>query len=176
MGEAGTETVTRLRDTIRNVAPDWHVETWLVSERYRQQMATPRFLGTLVTGSAVLSICLALAGVYALVAQVSRERSGELSIRTALGARPRHLVNLVTRDVLIAAAIGTVGSIGLSWLAIGLLRPFLFGVSEHPIATWMGVAGGVFVVTFATSWVPARRAALEAWRHPEFKELSRIYR
>ena len=102
-----------------------------------------------------------------------RRPLGELSIRTALGAPPRNLIGLVTRDVLIAAAVGTVGSIGLSWVGVGLIRPFLFGVSEYAARTWIAVAVCVFASALATSWIPARRAALHAWHHPALKELSR---
>jgi hypothetical protein len=80
---------------------------------------------------------------------------------------------LVTRDVLIAAAVGTVGSVGLSWLGVGLIRPFLFGVSGHAAGTWIAVAVCVFAGALAMSWIPARRAALHAWHHPALKELSR---
>src|SRR5262249_60277575 len=88
-------------------------------------VASPRFYTFLLILFAVLALILALVGVYGLMAYSVAERTNELGIRMALGARPRDVMRLVVRQglqlILFGLAVGLAGSYALTRLIKSLL-------------------------------------------------------
>ena len=119
----------------------------------------PRRLATnVLSGFAVLSLILALLGIYAVMSYVVGQRTKELGIRVALGAQRGALAGMVLRDGAVLALSGLgIGAIALVGLG-RLLQSLLYGVSVFdPVAIGAGVAllGGI---TLLACWFPARRA------------------
>jgi len=121
-------------------------------------MAHPRFCMVLFTLFGGVALVLATVGVYGLTAYSVSQRSHELAIRTALGARPASVIGLVLRTGIRLAEIGIgVGLAGV--LAVGrLLRALLFDVSPADPLTLSAAALLLGAVALAASWIPARRA------------------
>lgn len=124
----------------------------------RRTLAEPRFYSTLMASFGLLALILAAAGMYASMLYIVRQRSREMGIRVALGARPADIARMVVggagRLALIGLVIGGFGAVALG----NVLRSLLFGVSPlDPVA--FGTAGLVLVVTaLAAAYLPARRA------------------
>jgi ABC-type antimicrobial peptide transport system permease subunit len=107
---------------------------------------------------ALLSFLLTLAGIFAVLSYTVRERTRELGIRMALGARRAHLIAMVLRQafttVLIGMVFGVVGSLLLS----RSLSSLLFGVSPADAVSF-AVAAGMFVpAALLASYWPAKHA------------------
>lgn len=107
---------------------------------------------------AVISALLAFGGLHALVSFMMVQRTHEIGIRIALGARRSHIVGMVLGEGARLAAVGT--SIGLA-AALGLahlLARLLFGVPPLDPFSYGAAALGLSAITLAAAYLPARRA------------------
>ncbi|HSE97127.1 MAG TPA: FtsX-like permease family protein, partial [Blastocatellia bacterium] len=86
------------------------------------------------------------------------QRTHEIGIRVALGARPGDIMRLVLGQGIVLAAAGIVIGIAASFGLTRVLQSFLFKVSATDPFTFVGVAGMLFLVAVAACLLPARRA------------------
>lgn len=123
-------------------------------------IAPQRFNALLLAVFAFLAIFLAAVGIYGVLAFAVGQRTRELGIRVALGARPADLVRMVVRRGLALAvagvALGAAGALALS----RFLESLLFAVRPGDPEVFAGVASLVVAVALAASYLPARRAGL----------------
>jgi len=125
-------------------------------------MALPFFparaTGLLLGASGVLAAVLTAIGLFGVIAYVVSQRTHEIGVRMALGARDTDVLRLVMRQGLFVTLAGL--SIGLVGAIAGarLLAPLLYGIGANDPATLAGVALGVTVVAMLACYVPARRA------------------
>lgn len=106
-----------------------------------------------------LAIALAAVGLYGVVAYLVSQRTREMGIRIALGARPRQVGALIVAQSLRLTLVGVALGLVLSLFAAYALRSFLFGISPFD-ATSFGIAGAAWiVVAMLASAIPARSAA-----------------
>jgi putative ABC transport system permease protein len=122
-------------------------------------VAQPRLTAQLVLGFALLALAMAVVGVYGVMAYLVSQRSHELQIRMALGARREDIFRLVMgqglRLVLAGVAVGTALS-----LAFGrLLESLLFRTAPTDLATHLGAALLLVAAALLACGVPAWRAA-----------------
>jgi putative ABC transport system permease protein len=120
--------------------------------------AQPRVTTWLFGSFAVLALLLAAIGVYGVLAYLVAQRTREIGVRLALGARPGSVRSLVVgqslRLSLWGVAIGAVGALA----AAPALQSQLFGVTPRDPATLAGVAVALLAIALLASYVPARRA------------------
>ena len=121
-------------------------------------VAAPRFRTLLLGIFAGLAVCLAMAGVYGVMAYVVGQRANEIGLRMALGASPRDVMGLVLRHGLTLAAIGLAIGLAGSFAATRLLTKMLFEVKPTDPLTYVAVAALLGVVALLASYIPARRA------------------
>jgi putative ABC transport system permease protein len=107
---------------------------------------------------AVLAIVLASVGLYGIVATAASARTRELAIRAAVGAAPRSLLFLISRQALGAAALGVIIGIAASTVATRGLAAFLFEVESGDPTTLATVGAALLAVAALATYVPARRA------------------
>ena len=111
-------------------------------------------------GSRVSSLAFVLAsiGLYGVIAYSVGQRTHEIGIRVALGARAVDVMNLVLRGglnlALIGIAIGLAGAFALT----RLMKSLLFGVTPTDAVTFASVSVGVIAVALLACYIPARRA------------------
>lgn len=113
----------------------------------------------LISVFAGVAAMLAAIGLYGVLATVVRQRTGEIGIRMALGARPRAILAAVIGDGLKLSAAGI--AIGVA-AALGITRAMaslLVGVTAHDPRTYLGAAAIFLAVSAAACSIPARRAA-----------------
>ena len=105
-----------------------------------------------------LALALAAIGLYGVLAVMVAQRTHELGIRMALGARPADVSRLVVVNgvslTLGGVAVGVVGAILLS----SLFGKLLYGVAPTDIPTYLAVGAALVFVSFVAAFVPARRA------------------
>jgi putative ABC transport system permease protein len=121
-------------------------------------VASQRFNMVLLGIFAVLALILAAVGIYGLTAYAVSQRTHEIGIRVAVGARQRDVLELVLREgaklALLGIAIGTAAAFALTRLMASLL----FDVKPTDPVTFGGVAVFLGLVALAACYLPARRA------------------
>ena len=116
----------------------------------------PMLLLTLFAG---VAFALAAIGVYGVVSYLVSQRTREMGIRVALGARKRELVMLVVGRALGPIVSGLVmGAVG-AMLSAGILSTLLYGVSPSDPSVIAGIIAALGTTAIVASWIPARRAA-----------------
>jgi putative ABC transport system permease protein len=117
-----------------------------------------RFVLVLLGGFAAVALLLAAVGTYGVVAFAAGQRTREVGVRVALGARPADVFGLVVRQGMTLAAVA-VGLGVLASLALGrVMENLLFGVGARDPLTLATVAAGLLLTAFAASALPALRA------------------
>lgn len=110
-------------------------------------------------GLGVVALLLALLGIYGVTAFGVAQRTREIGVRVALGARPAQVLGLVLRHGVALAGVGVVCGGIAAVGATRLLRSLLYGVSPADGPAFGVAAGLLLLAAVAASWVPARRAA-----------------
>ena len=123
-----------------------------------ESVAAPRFRTLLLGVFAGVALILAGVGIYGVISYAVSQRTQEIGIRMALGARATDVLKLVVKGgmmlVLIGVAIGLAGAFALT----RLLTTLLFGVTPTDAATFATVSAGLIVVALLACFIPARRA------------------
>ena len=113
----------------------------------------------LITVFGGLALVLASVGIYGVIAYWVSQRTREVGIRVALGARRSDILGLVMGQGLRLSAIGIALGIPFALGAGLVLRSLLYGVGVVDPAVLVGVATGFFGVALFAAFIPARRAA-----------------
>src|ERR1700730_747158 len=137
--------------------PVFNVKT--MDEHIAVTVAAPRFNTTLLAIFAVVALILTIVGLYGVMSYAVAQRTNEIGIRMALGARFTDVLTLVFKQgmilVLIGEAIGLAGAFALT----RLIRGLLFGVTPTDLSTFVAVAAILAAVALLATFIPARRAA-----------------
>jgi putative ABC transport system permease protein len=126
----------------------------------RQSVAGPQLYAAVVGAFALVSLVLAVIGIYSVLAYSVRERRRELGIRVALGAREGQVVGMVVGQGLRLALIGLCLGFAIALVGGRVLATLLYGVRPDDPPTYEAVSVALIAVAVLASWLPARRAAV----------------
>jgi putative ABC transport system permease protein len=136
--------------------PIYNVKT--MEEYLSASVAEPRLNMTLLAVFAGVALVLAAVGIYGVISYSVTQRTHEIGVRMALGARPGDVLRMVVRQAMALALVG----VGIGLLAaFGLTRwieSLLFEVSATDTMTFVAIPLILIGVALAASFVPARRA------------------
>ena len=107
---------------------------------------------------ALLALVLACVGIYGVISCVVGDRTREIGVRMALGARRADVLLLILGHGAKMALAGIAAGAACAWGLTRLMSSQLFGVTAHDPLTFVGVSGVLLVVALAACWVPAWRA------------------
>lgn len=155
-----TQMIHTLRSVVAGIDPQLALDPVQPMAQAISAVEAPRRFNTvLITAFATAALLLAAMGIYAVIAFDVSERTQEIAVRMALGARRRHIARLVlssgARIAAAGCALGFLGSLGVSHL----VGTFLFGVSAtNPFIYTAGICL-VLALALLASTIPALRAA-----------------
>lgn len=122
-------------------------------------MASQYILTALLMAVGFLALCLAAAGIYGVVSYVVVQRTSEIGVRMALGARPSAVRRMIVSQGAWPVIGGCVLGLPLATLiALPMARAFAFITVSDP-TTYIAVMGSIALVALAACYLPARRAS-----------------
>jgi ABC-type antimicrobial peptide transport system permease subunit len=130
-----------------------------MEEVYRRSMARGSFTLVMIAIAGGMALLLGIVGIYAVISYSVSQRTREMGIRIALGARQSTLKMMVVRHGMFLASVGI--ALGLV-AAAGLTRflsSFLFEISPVDPLTYCVVSAGLLAAAAAASYIPAHRAS-----------------
>jgi ABC-type antimicrobial peptide transport system permease subunit len=137
--------------------PVFHART--LDTHVEDAVAEPRLYAVLFAAFATTALVLAAVGVYGVVALAVGQRTREIGVRMALGARVSDVVRLVVRQALRPIGLGVLLGLVAALGASRLLASLLFGVSPKDLPTFVLAPLFVGMVGLLAAWAPSRRAA-----------------
>jgi putative ABC transport system permease protein len=124
-----------------------------------QSLGNASLSANLVLAFAVLSLLLASVGLYGVLSYLTTQRTGEIGVRMALGARPRQVLRLMLGDGLRPALYGLVLGLAISVGAVRLIQSMLYGTRPLDPAIFAAVAATMLSVAALACLVPAWKAS-----------------
>jgi ABC-type antimicrobial peptide transport system permease subunit len=106
-----------------------------------------------------LALVLAALGTYAVLSYIVSQRTREIGLRLAIGARPQDIVRAMLGHSARLTATGVLVGLAAAAVTTRLLTTLLFGVTPLDVRTLLGVAALLAAVALIASYVPTRRAA-----------------
>lgn len=142
----------------RSVDPKLFPEVQLMKNAFQEKLGTAANVAVAVSLLGSVSLFLACLGIVGLVAYAVSQRTQEIGIRMALGAKPSHVLSVVLQQFSIPVGTGLIVGAGLAAALSRILRQELYGVSNlDPIAYLAAI--GIFVAVAAlAALLPARQA------------------
>jgi predicted permease len=159
-GAGAAENLTNtVRSAVQSLDPNlalFRVRT--VRQIVAESMQDTSYEAALLGAMAALAMVLASVGTYGVMSYVVGQRTNEIGIRMALGARPMEIMAMVLRDVFVV--VGTGIAFGLVGAAAGakVLKSLLAGVAPFDPATYLSVSLLLALVAVVACLVPVRRA------------------
>jgi len=149
----------QIRHEIQSIDPGLPVfNVTSMSNILDRSLASRRFSADLVGGFAGLAVLLASIGIYGLLAYMVGQRSREIGIRMALGARRDDILRMFLRKGVALAGVGIVAGLVFSASTASMMASLLYGVRPHDPAVFLIVPLLLLAVAALASYLPARRA------------------
>jgi predicted permease len=151
--------VPAAREIVQRMNPDLVPEFSLSEELFSTSIAQRRFNLVMLGVFGGAALLLAVTGVYGAIAFNVAQRTREIGVRIALGARGPSVVRLVMRRSLSIASIGIVAGLAAALGAAQLIDSLLYGVPAHDPAAYGVAALALLAAAAAAASIPAMRAA-----------------
>lgn len=144
---------------VHRVDPDQAVsDLQTMDSVFSDSVSAPRFQLVLLLVFAGIALALAIIGVYGVVSYSVTQRTQEIGIRVALGARAGDVIQMVLQEAVLLAGVAVVLGLSGAFALTRLLQSLLFEVTPTDPVTLGVVATAVLFVAVASAFVPVRRA------------------
>jgi putative ABC transport system permease protein len=148
-----------VRREVQGIDPDQPVADVKTMEQWLETaVAAPRYRTALLALFALVALVLASTGIYGVMSYSVTQRTHEIGVRMALGARRLDVLKLVVRQgmtlVVVGVGLGLLGAFALT----RVMSTLLFGVTAKDPMTFVAVAALLTLVAFVACYLPARRA------------------
>jgi predicted permease len=149
----------QIRQEIQSIDPGLPVfNVSSMNDVLDRSLASRRFSADVVGGFAGLALLLASIGIYGLLAYMVGQRSREIGLRMALGARRWDVLKLILSKGIVLAGVGIVVGVIVSAATASMMASLLYGVHPHDLLVFLVVPLLLFAVAVLASYIPARRA------------------
>jgi len=147
-----------LRSALRKGNPGIPVRFETMAQLFDGALAYPRFRSQLVAAFAATAALLAAVGIFSVLAYLVGQRSREIAVRRAVGARSADVVRLVVAQGMRLVAIGLVFGLVGAFAVANTLRSFLFEISPWDADAYLGAVAILGLAALLATLIPAIRA------------------
>jgi predicted permease len=147
-----------LRQTVESLGHEYVDSIKTVRQNIDRSILQERVTAVLSAFFGALALLLAAIGLYGLMAYTVTQRTREIGIRLALGAKRSSVLNLVLRETLLLVGVGLGIGLPCALAATHLIGHMLYGVSPNDPVTLAWVVSALLSVGFLAGYLPARRA------------------
>jgi ABC-type antimicrobial peptide transport system permease subunit len=130
-----------------------------MEEHMREALFLPRLVGVLFSVFGFVGLLLASVGLYGVMSYSVSQRTKEIGVRMALGARAAEVQKMVVRGGMRLALLSIVLGLPLALAAAKLATSLLYGVQPWDVPTFTLVPLLLIVVSLVACWIPSRRAS-----------------
>lgn len=158
---AGSETLMQeVRRAVWSVDPNLPLASvHTVAYFYNKSMARTAFTLVMLAIAGAMSLLLGIIGIYGVVAYSVSQRTREIGIRMALGARQTQLTGLFVRQGVLLAALGVAAGLALAVVLTRFMSSLLFGVRPLDPMSYGAASFLLLAVAVLACYIPARRTA-----------------
>ena len=136
--------------------PVYDVKT--LAQRVNDAVAVSRSLMVLFAAFALLALVLGAVGIYGVISYSVTQRTHEIGIRMALGARAANVLSLIMKNGLMLVLAGIAIGVGSAFGLTRFLATLLFGIEPTDSVTFIVVSSVFFVIAMIAALIPALRA------------------
>jgi putative ABC transport system permease protein len=152
--------VPALRTAVAELDPDARIDEISTMEDVVARAFAPwRFSSIIVSAFGAIALTFAVVGIVTLVAFTVTQRTREIAVRVALGAKTRDVIMLAAGEGAWIALAGLVIGVLAAWILRRSVESMLFSVAPDDPLTFGGVALLLGVVSLLAAYLPARSAA-----------------
>jgi predicted permease len=153
--------IAELRSMLSSIGPGLAPsEVATMEQDIETSLWQERLIAALAAVFAVASAILVAIGLYGMLAYSIARRTREIGIRMALGARPAHLIEMISSDVLLSVGPGLILGMAVYAASARIISPVLYGVRPMDAFSVAGAIVLIGIVATIAGFVPARRAVL----------------
>ena len=151
--------ISSVRGAIKEIDPDQPIYSVRTMNEIRaESVAGERLNLTLLSLFAGIALVLAIVGIYGVMSYSVTQRTHEIGIRMAIGARPRDVFKMVLGQGMKLALIGVVLGLGFAFALTRLMQTMLFGVEPTDKLTFAAISIMLITVALLACYLPGRRA------------------
>jgi len=147
-----------LRRTVESQGHEYILSIKTVQQNIERSILQERVTAMLSAFFGALALLLAAIGLYGLMAYAVTQRTREIGIRMALGAKRSSVLRIVLREVIVLVGTGVGIGLPCAFAATRLIDHMLYGVSPNDPVTVACVVGALLAVGVLAAYLPARRA------------------
>jgi ABC-type antimicrobial peptide transport system permease subunit len=148
-----------LRNELSSIDSDLPLyDVKVLNQIVTEKFTDPAFYTLLLSSFSALALMLAAAGIYGLVSYTTVQRTHEIGVRMALGARNGDVLRLVIRQGMALVAVGLLIGVSVSLALTRLLERFLYQVKVTDASVFVSISLLLAVIAFLACYIPARRA------------------
>jgi putative ABC transport system permease protein len=151
--------ISSIRGAVKEIDPDQPIYNPRTMDEIRAESVAPERLNlTLLSLFAGLALVLAIVGIYGVMSYSVTQRTHEIGIRMAIGARPRDVFRMILAHGMKLALIGVgVGLVG-AFILTRFMASMLFGVAPTDATTYGGLSVLLIAIALLACYLPGRRA------------------
>jgi putative ABC transport system permease protein len=151
--------ISSIRAAVKEIDPDQPIYNPRTMQEIRaESVAGERLNLTLLSLFAGIALVLAVVGIYGVMSYSVTQRTHEIGIRMAIGARPRDVFTMILGQGMKLALIGVAIGLLLAFLLTRLMETMLFGVAPTDVPTFAAISILLISVAVLACYLPGRRA------------------
>jgi putative ABC transport system permease protein len=154
-----SQLISSMRAAVKEIDPDQPIYNPRTMDEIRAESVAPERLNlTLLSLFAGIALVLAIVGIYGVMSYSVTQRTHEIGIRMAIGARPRDVFAMILGHGMKLTIIGVVIGLVLAFVLTRLMETMLFGVAPTDATTYTAISVLLVSVALLACYLPGRRA------------------